>query len=121
MALLANLVGVFITGFGLFVTILPEKAKVLMGFWREGNRAYWGGIIRIAIAVVVFLAAPSGWTPGPAVALGILFLVSGVLVFAIGLEKMKEQILWWENQPQLVLRLLGLVVLSFGILVLTAV
>lgn len=55
--------------------------------------------------------------PLAAIALGLMFLASGMVVFAADLEKMKGFMTHYSEMPSLVIRLLGLVAGCFGILI----
>lgn len=118
MIILAKTIGLVICGLGLFFTILPEKVKVLFEFWKQGNRFYGNAILRIFFAVVLFSAAAKCRIPSIALLLGVLFLLSGILIFIIGIDKMKEQLQWLEGQTPLAFRILGLIALSFGLMIL---
>ena len=120
MILLAKLIGIAICAFGIYLVALPDKAKEVMSFFKKQNRMIWPGVLRALVGVVLLLAAYGSRVPHITVSLGMIFLLSGVLVFILGSEKMAEQMTWWEAQNQLVFRVLGLVVLAFGILVFSA-
>lgn len=118
---LGKLVGILIIGLGGFFLFSPDSMRKLMAFWKEGNRAYWGGVIRIVFGVILLLAATQSEHPLIAAELGIVFLVSGVLVYMIGLEKLRVMISWWQDASSTVLRLMAVVSIIFGMLILTAV
>ena len=118
MIILAKTIGIVISALGILFLVLPEKAKLIMNFWKQGSRIYGAGILRVLFSVVLFLAASQSRAPVITAILGLMFMVSGILVFVMGVEKSKELIQWWEDQPSLIHRLLGLLVLCFGLLVL---
>lgn len=121
MVILARLVGIFIGVLGVIFLVMPDWMKRTMAFWKEGNRIYGGGVIRLAIAVVLLMAAPQARQPLTALILGILFLVSGIVIFMMGVEEGKKLIGWWEGQSTPVLRLMGIFVITFGALILSAI
>lgn len=118
MIFLAKTLGILLCGFGIFVAALPDKARTVMSFWKEGSRAYGIGMIRLTVGIIVLLASPHAHVPGVAAIVGILFVLSGAIIFVVGPEKIKELIAWWEGHPDHVIRLVGFVALTFGLLVL---
>ena len=50
--------------------------------------------------------------------LGILILLAGISIFAIGIERCKNIINYWQDKPENMLRLLSLIALVIGVAVL---
>ncbi|MHC4574127.1 MAG: DUF2065 family protein [Planctomycetota bacterium] len=50
-------------------------------------------------------------------AFGILFLVSGLLIFVIGPQRFRSIIEWWQKQSTVLLRVLALVTLAVGVVI----
>ncbi|PIW58272.1 MAG: hypothetical protein COW13_05310 [Candidatus Omnitrophica bacterium CG12_big_fil_rev_8_21_14_0_65_50_5] len=63
------------------------------------------------------MAVSHSRVPLAAIALGVMFLMSGIIVFASDTEKLKTFISHYAQMPALVIRLLGLVAACFGLLV----
>lgn len=118
MPLLAKVIGGVICVFGFAVALRPEWMKRMLAFWKEGKRLYYVGVIRITAGLVFLSAAFGSRVPGAAVALGILFLLSGVLVFLLGPERLRPLIEWWDKRSAIVCRLAGALVTAFGMLIL---
>lgn len=118
MILAMKLVGILIAGVGIFWFIRPDAMKKVLKWLQEGKRSYGIGLLRLAIALVILFAASQSRLPAVAVTLGILFLLSGITVFAIGQEKLFSLFQWWDEQTDLVLRLLALIAVTFGVLIL---
>jgi len=78
---------------------------------------YFAGLIRLVLAIIFLLAARECDITPVIVFFGILFLISGLLIFVIGLEKVKSIINWYQEQSILVLRLLALVALAIGVVI----
>ncbi|MBI4115292.1 MAG: DUF2065 family protein [Candidatus Omnitrophica bacterium] len=117
MIILIKLVGIVITVFGLAIFASPEFSQKVFDFFKEGKRIYYAGVVRVAAGALILLSASQSAVPLAAIALGVMFLVSGIVVFVSDLEKMKAFILTYSQMPSLVIRLFGLVGASFGILI----
>ncbi len=117
MIFLAKLIGVIITLFGLTVFATPKITEKVFAFFMEGKNLYLAGVIRIVTGVVILLAMSGSLVPTAAFSLGAMLLVSGALIFVIGVEKMKAFIAHYKQMPTLVIRLFGLIAATFGILI----
>jgi len=116
MNIIAKLLGLLIAGFGTAIFASPQVTQKIFQFFKEDKRIYIAGVVRAFTGVVLLLAASQSVVPVAAIALGIMFLTSGIVIFACDLEKMKTFMAHYSQMPVLVLRLLGLIAASFGIL-----
>lgn len=117
MIILVKLVGVLIMALGLVIFASPAFTQKIFDFFKEGKKIYIAGVIRTVVGILLFLCASQSAVPLAAIALGLMFLVSGIVVFAADIEKLKAFIASYSQMPTLVIRLLGLVAASFGILI----
>jgi len=117
MIILAKLVGVVIAALGLVIFASPQFTQKMFDFFKEGTRIYLAGVIRGLVGLVLLIGASQSVVPLAAIALGLMFIMSAVVVFAADLEKLKAFIEFYSQMPALVIRLLGLVAASFGILI----
>jgi uncharacterized protein YjeT (DUF2065 family) len=117
MVILAKLIGVLVTVLGLAIFASPQFTQKIFDFFKKGKRIYYAGVIRTVIGLVLFICASQSSVPLAAIALGLMFLVSGIAVFAADTEKIKAFMAAYGEMPGLVLRLLGPVAASFGILI----
>jgi uncharacterized protein YjeT (DUF2065 family) len=117
MIILVKLVGVLIMALGLTIFASPTITQKIFSFFKEGKNIYYAGVFRVVLGVLLFLTAAKSTVPLAAIALGLMFLVSGIVVFAADTEKLKTFISSFSEMPTLVIRLLGLVATSFGILI----
>lgn len=115
--LLAELIGLVVAGVGLTIFALPEFIQKIFDFVKEGKRLYWAGVVRCLIGLVLLLIAPKSVLPVATVAVGLVFLLSGIIAFACDLEKMKSFLAHYNELPVLVIRLIGLTVACVGILI----
>ena len=117
MAILVKLIGIVIAGLGLAIFASPAFSQKIFDFFKEGKRIYFAGIIRVATGLILLVATSRSAVPLAAIALGMMFLMSGIVIFAADIEKMKIFIQQFSEMPGLVIRLFGLVAASFGILI----
>ncbi|RKY25369.1 MAG: hypothetical protein DRP62_01390 [Planctomycetota bacterium] len=92
----------------------PDVMKWLMDFFKQGKRLYFAGLIRFVLAIVFLLAATKCSKPKVIGAFGVLFIIGGLLIFIIRLEKLKSYIGWWQKQSVLLLRVLAIITLAIG-------
>ena len=116
MVILVKLIGVLILALGLTIFASPAITQKIFKFFKEGKNIYYAGVFRTVVGILVFLCAAQSSVPLAAIALGLMFLVSGIVVFAADQEKLKSFLVSYSEMPGLVIRLLGLVAASFGIL-----
>jgi len=102
---------------GIAYLLRPDIVKKLMGFFKKGKRIYFAGLIRFALAVVFFVAARECRYFWIIFASGIIFLISGFLIFMLGPEKIRRILDWYQNQPIVIFRIIALVVLVFGVII----
>lgn len=109
--------GILIALMGIAYLLKPGIIKRLMGFFKKGKRMYLPGLVRFALAVVFFVGARECRYFWIIFACGIIFLLSGFLIFMLGPEKIRRIFNWYENQPNLFFRVIALIVLIFGVII----
>jgi len=114
MDIVVKIIGIVIIIAAIVYLLKPGVAKRLLEFFKQGKRMYFAGLIRLALAVVFLLSATQCSKPKVIAAFGILFLISGLLVFTLGLEKLKSIIDWWQEQSVLLLRVIAVITLAIG-------
>ena len=117
MLILVKLIGVIIAAFGLAIFASPVFSQKVFNFFKEGKKLYYAAVIRGAVGLVILFTASRSQVPVAAISLGLMFLASGIVVFVGDLEKMKGFVTGFSEMPELVIRLLGLVAATFGVLV----
>ena len=117
MSILVKIIGLLIAVFGCYLFAWPLFTQKVFNFIREGKRIYWAGVVRSFVGLALLLAAARSPVPVAAIAVGILFLLSGIIVFACDLEKMKSLLAHYNEMSPFIIRLLGLIVACLGILV----
>ena len=109
--------GIIFVLMGLAYLLRPAIIKKLMVFFKKGNRIYLPGLIRFALAIIFFVGARECRYFWIIFACGIIFLLSGLLIFILGPEKIRRMFNWYENQPDMFFRVIALIVLIFGAIV----
>jgi len=120
MPLVIKIIGVVLVLLSVLYLIKPEVAAGLIGFFKKGKRLYLAGLIRLVLAAVFLISARECRSQSVVIVLGILFLLGGLLIFALGPDKLRPMLEWFQKQSPLVLRLLGLVTLAFGAVIIYA-
>jgi uncharacterized protein YjeT (DUF2065 family) len=117
MEVVIKIIGIIIVALAIAYLLKPEFMTYVMEFFKEGKRIYFAGLIRLMLAVIFLLAAHECDITWVIVLFGILFLISGLLMFALGLERIKSIIGWWQKQSVFTLRIFALVAFIIGVLI----
>ncbi len=99
---------------GILYFVKPSICRRIMEFFKQGKRLYFAGLIRFALAIVFLLAARECDITWVIATFGVLFIISGLLIFVLGLERLKSMIDWWQKQSFLLLRVIALITLALG-------
>ncbi len=105
-------------GFGYLLR--PEILRGIMAFFRKGVRLYLAAFVRFALAVVFLLAASKCEMPWVITAFAVLFLISGLLIVALGLKRVKGILDWYLEQPIFLLRILAVITMAVGLIIVYA-
>jgi uncharacterized protein YjeT (DUF2065 family) len=114
MVIVIKSLGIVFVLIGVAYLLKPTILKKLMSFFKKGKRIYVAGLIRFALAVVFLLAATQCRYPMIIGACGILFLLSGLLIFVLGPETIRRIFDWYDEQSILVFRIIASVVIVVG-------
>ena len=120
MAIVIKVIGTFIVTMGLVYLIKPEIPRDIMRFFAKGSRPYFAAIVRFILAVVFFLGARECDETWIIIAFGGIFLLSGLLIFMLGLEKVKGILNWYLEQPVGIFRVIAVIVLAVGLIIIYA-
>jgi uncharacterized protein YjeT (DUF2065 family) len=102
---------------GIMYLLRPDIMKWLMEFFKQGRRIYFAALLRFVLAIVFLVGARECKHFWVIFTFGLLFIISGLLVFIIPLETIKAYISWWQKKPPLLLRLMALIALAFGAII----
>jgi len=109
-----KIVGIVILIAAIVYLLKPDVMKWLLEFFKKGKRIYFAGLIRLVLAVVFLLGARECDITWVIAAFGILFLISGLSIFMLGLEKLKAILDWYQKKSALFLRVIALIALAIG-------
>jgi hypothetical protein len=87
--------GIVIALLGLAGAARPKPFKVFVGSFRSTGMLYFAATIRIALGIVLLLAAPSCRFTVALYLLGVITLFSGLLLPILGKVRFAALIGWW--------------------------
>lgn len=117
MNIVIQIIGIIFVIATIVYLIKPAVLQFLMEFFKKGKRMYFAGLIRLVLAIVFLLAARECDITWVIATFGILFLISALLVFILGQQRLKAYIEWWQGQPVWLLRLAALIGLALGAII----
>jgi uncharacterized protein YjeT (DUF2065 family) len=120
MNIIIRVIGTFIVCMGLVYLIKPGVIKALISFFSKGARLYFAALVRFALAIVFLMGAKECKITWVIVVFGLIFLLSGLLIFMLGLERARGILKWYLEQPAPILRMLAIVVLAVGLIIVYA-
>ena len=82
-----KIIGTVIVCIGLVYLIKPEILRATIGFFAKGSRLYLAAMVRFALAIVFIIGARHCGIKWVIVLFGLIFLLSGLLIFMLGLRK----------------------------------
>lgn len=106
--------GILIALVGIAYLLRPNVLKRLMTFFKKGRRIYFSGVLRFVLAIVFFLGARECRNAWAIFACGMIFLTGGILIFALGPEKLRRILDLYQERPLLIFRVIALIILVFG-------
>ena len=99
---------------GIWLIIRPQICVKIMGFLVRGRMVYLVGLLRLAIGVLLLVSATDCEHVWVVITIGVLFLISGTLVFVIQLDKLKAKLTWFSQRSMTTIRLMALLPLAIG-------
>jgi len=119
MLLLIKAIGILIVALGVVSLADPEKLRRFMAFWQKNKNIYLGGVLALLFGIL-FLSAASkcGWFIS---VIGVLSIIKSIFIFALGPERTKKIIGWWEGKPASVLRWVAFIHLIVGVFIIYSV
>jgi len=117
MNIVIRVIGTAIVCIGLLYLIKPRVFREIMTFFAKGSRLYLAALVRFALAIVFFLGARECKITWVIVVFGLIFLLSGLLIFMLGLQRAKSIIDWYQQQPIFIFRVVAIIVLGVGLII----
>jgi uncharacterized protein YjeT (DUF2065 family) len=102
---------------GVLYFLKPAGPKWLLGFFKKGNRLYIVGLLRLMLAVVFLLAARECKIPWVIMTFGILFIVSGLIIFVAGPKRIGPILQWFQEQSIVMFRILSVIAFAIGVII----
>jgi len=121
MLIFVQSIGYLMIGAGVLLMLQPKLLKSKLAFFKKGKRLYLAGAARIILGILFLYAAPLCRLERVIVAIGILILVAGILIFLIDLHKTKRLLQWFISAKPAQQCLWGAVSIGFGALIIYAV
>lgn len=118
MIVIVNIMGVVISLVGLTFLFNPALMKKFISFMKDSNKIYIIGTLRLVLGVIFILAAPQANYSPVIMAIGILMVIGGILIFAIGRKRVTAMMEWCLNMPDSNARLFAIVPVLLGVLIL---
>ena len=118
MILIVNIMGVVMSLVGLTFLFKPSLMKKFVSFMKGTKKIYMIGILRLALGVIFIIAAPQANYAPVIMAIGILMVSSGILVFGLGLKRATAIMEWFLKMPDSNARLIAIVPILLGVLIL---
>jgi hypothetical protein len=113
MRIAALLVALFTIALGVWGLVVPDSVMTLRRSYYTPGGLYAGGAVRVAMGLVLILAASSSFWPRTLRAMGALMCLQGLAANLLGLEHARE-ILEWEAMHTALLRAGAVVALVTG-------
>lgn len=114
MDVVIKIIGIVFVLVGILYLFKPKAAKSMMGFFKKGIRMYFAGLLRFALGVVFLLAARECRQFWIILGLGIVFLLSGLMIFIVGLKRLKSILEWWQNKSDMLIRIIAVIPIVIG-------
>ena len=117
MHIIIKSLGIVFAIIGILYLLRPDIIKWLMEFMKKGKRIYLAGLLRFALAIVFLVGVRECRYRWVIFTFGILFLLSGLLIFMLGPEKIRRILDWYSEQPILIFRVIAIIVIAVGLIV----
>ncbi len=115
-----KIIGIILITLGVWFFIVPKMTIKITSVVTKGKRLYFAAAFRVILGIIFLLAANDCRSPWIIKILGIIFLLSGIIIFAFGLEKCREALQWFQNRPSWAYRLPSIVIFAIGCLTIYA-
>ena len=114
---LALLVGIFILVVSKVGVVVPDAMLVVARSVASPLGLYIGGLVLVAVGLVLFAVAPSSRYPAALGALAVAIFFAGLFTPLIGVGRAHAIVEWWAAQGPAVMRLWCLVGVGIGVFV----
>jgi len=102
---------------GMLFLIRPDVSKRIIEFFKKDRRIYIIGLVRFVLAIVFLLGARECDITWVIIVFGILFLLSGLLIFTLGPQKLRPMLDWYQKQSNIFIRVIAVIILAAAVIV----
>jgi hypothetical protein len=120
MQITIKIIGIIFISLAVWFFIDTKMPLKISAIFIKGPRIYIAAAFRILLGIVFLLAASHCDKEWIINVIGIIMLISGITIFAMGLEKARSILQWFQNRPAGFLRLPSIVIFIIGCLTIYA-
>ncbi len=102
-------------GFGLWGLVSPATLLAFLSRWQTREGLWVGAAIRLIFGLALWSAAPLSRLPTTLQAVGVIFVVAGIVMPFIGLDRFKSMVAWWLQKPPSFIRVWAVATLVLGV------
>jgi cytochrome b subunit of formate dehydrogenase len=117
MKVIIQSLGIAFVFIGMLFLIRPDVSKRLTELFKKGKRIYFVGLVRFVLAVVFLLGARECKVKWVIAVFGILFLISGLVIFMLGPKRLRPVLDWYQKQSSIVIRVIAVIILAAAAIV----
>lgn len=121
MLIAIKVLAVFMMTVGVLIFVYPQALKRFLNFAIENRMIYVGGVVRIIIGTFLLINASECKYMWVVVVFGSLLLISGIMFFVLGVERMNSILAKMRDKSDLIHRLMSVVMFGIGILLIVSV
>ena len=114
MPIILALFSVTLVALSLYGVIMPLKLAVLVQLFLNKFEVRGAAVIRLFLAVVLWLCAPVSHTPVVFKVLAVIMLATAIVLLTIGRVRLQKLIDWVTTWPPITIRLQCAVGVGFG-------
>ena len=115
-----KLAGIIFISIGVWLLIDTKMHRKIISFFITGSRVYIAAAARIALGLLFILAAGDCTRPKVISIIGIIALVAGIAVFALGLEKSHAMLQWLQARSDVFYKISCIFLFALGVLTIYA-
>ena len=104
-----------IAGFGVWGIVKPASLLAFLSRWQTREGLWAGAAFRLLFGLALWSAAPLSRFPTTLQVVGVIFVVAGIAMPFIGLDRFKSMVAWWLNKPPALIRVWAVATLALGV------
>ena len=116
MVILVQLLGVCITVLGIVFFTKKDAFAKYIAFWKDKKKIRYGAFGAFAFGIIFLIADSQFRMPLLITIFGVWSIIKGVILLTIPQKKIDAYLDWWLTKPASATRLLGILVVVFGII-----